>query len=187
MPLWEIPLPVGAKNIRLELPDGTRAPIRPAFYRPSPRGDVPVLALLAGDNFVGDTLEGHWRVFKQDSPHSYAWVEDGQLKLRLASREEGVGDFLDLYSLGLVPLGAELDFSFTAEELASSHHHDISIFLADEVKTYPEQGLQVRFIVSSEGIRALVSKRVEGAWEDVWSSPLYQPPYTASCRVELAV
>ncbi|RLI39662.1 hypothetical protein DRO60_00610 [Candidatus Bathyarchaeota archaeon] len=73
MPLWEIPLPVGARSVRLELPDGTRASIRPAFYRPSLEGDVPVLALLAGDNFVGDTLE--LRAEKLTAAANSIWVD----------------------------------------------------------------------------------------------------------------
>ena len=185
MPLWEIPLPVGAKNVRLELPDGTRVPIRPAFYRPGLEGDVPVLALLAGDSFVGDTLEGHWRTFRHDNPEAYAWVEEGLLKLRLVASEEGTADFLNLYSLGLLPLGAELEFSFKAEDIPSSGEHYVSIFVASEVKTYPSDGLQMRFILSANGVKAMVSKRKAGAWETLWSSPFYQPPYTANCRMRL--
>ncbi|MHA2022043.1 MAG: hypothetical protein ACTSWQ_00095, partial [Candidatus Thorarchaeota archaeon] len=51
MPVQEIPLPVGAKNL---------IPALPTVIRSSKDGNIPVAQLFAGDNFVGEFLEGQW-------------------------------------------------------------------------------------------------------------------------------
>ncbi len=52
MPVQEVPLPVGAKNI---------SPALSTITRSSKDGSIPVVRLFDGDNFVGEVLEGHWK------------------------------------------------------------------------------------------------------------------------------
>ena len=51
MPVHEIALPVGAKNI---------SPNVPTITRSSKDGNIPIAQLFGGDNFIGDILEGQW-------------------------------------------------------------------------------------------------------------------------------
>ena len=51
MPAHEIALPAGSKNL---------SPAFPTITRYSKDGDIPVIRLFGGDNFIGDILEGNW-------------------------------------------------------------------------------------------------------------------------------
>ncbi len=74
MPVHEIALPVGAKNID---------PTLPVILRSSKDGNIPIARIFGGDKFVGDVLEGQW--VKGDDgvivgPHT-AIISGGQLEL----------------------------------------------------------------------------------------------------------
>jgi len=95
MPAYEIALPVGAKNIKIEGTDVT-----PSFYRYSKDGAIPIVALFGGDEFIGEVLEGQWK------------------KATLS----GFDDFVAKLSSGRVELsGSSSDGSERSAYISSSH------------------------------------------------------------------
>ena len=86
MPSHEIALPAGSKNLNPALPTTTRY---------SKDGDIPVVRLFGGDNFVGDVLEGSWLKGNDGlivGPYT-AIISSGQLELTGKSHVAGTVDF----------------------------------------------------------------------------------------------
>lgn len=68
MPSYEHPLPIGVTDLRI-LHNGRTFYLDVDEYpvtRVSEQGNVPILYLFGGDEFVGEVLEGHWKKYWQD-------------------------------------------------------------------------------------------------------------------------
>jgi len=74
MPVHEIALPVGAKNI---------TPNAGVIYRPSKDGDIPIVRLFGGDNFIGEALEGHWKTNRESNTQEMTIIQaSGQIDFK---------------------------------------------------------------------------------------------------------
>ena len=186
MPVWEIPLPVGARNIRALLPDGSVARLEPSFYRRARGGDVPVLALLAGDKFVGDTLEGHWETIKYRNPPCYKRVSGGQLLFHMEAAQDGSllwGDMI--FSRGYLLKGSRLTAEISTQTANTTGYVNCFRFILGTTRDRrPYNGLIVEFQAKPQGTRFLLERVVDDAWDILWTGSLSTSGQSAEWEIE---
>jgi len=134
MPAYEIALPPGAKNIKIKTSTQEIA-VDPTYYRSSKDGDIPIVALFGGDEFVGEVLEGQW--LKGDDGHIQgpfsAKINNGYLELTGKSDVSGTWRAGWVSSTTKVPLLDDLivDIHLSLEGLTDSDENRFHVFLSD--------------------------------------------------------
>jgi hypothetical protein len=84
MPAHEIAFPVGSYNIY---------PPVPVVNRSGKDGNVPVARIFAGDNFVGESLEGHWKKESENNPAAWFTAKLNAGSVELNSRSSAAGTY----------------------------------------------------------------------------------------------
>lgn len=185
MPVYEIPLPVGAKNIQIELEDSTRIPVEPSYYRKSKDGDIPIVAIFGGDKFVGKVLEGHWYTLFKDKAIPYAKI-DGTFEAHLKSTADGSQTYMVYASRGLLFKGMKLTVKLRTEE--SSVPNDtayLDVVISDTKNTWPDRCLMLRLRLTTSGAQLQVGWRTDAGWQPGWNSSYSTTGIEGTFEIEL--
>ena len=186
MPLWEVPLPIGAKNIQVELQGGQRLPLQPSYYRPTSNGDVPILAFFAGDSFVGDVLEGHWSALDRPISDLYVRPSNGRLVAHMASDADGVMRSAAYTSSGIILRGYKLAVRIGTEDASlPSGMAYLDVVISDKRGTWPDRCLMLRVRLDEDGSRLMVGWRTEDGWQPGWNSQYSSSGIEGEFEVEL--
>ena len=129
MPIQEIPLPVGAKGL---------VPALPTIDRSGEDGNVPVALVFSGDNFIGEALEGHWKVDDSSMGQIYDTSSiqkiAGQLEFKLRSDVANNYSRMWVQSIAGFPIiqDAYIDVHLESHTGSPSYNNSLYFFLRSE-------------------------------------------------------
>ena len=112
MPYHLFSLPVSATNLSVKK-DGDTYPLlldTDTFDRAGEDGDIPILPICGGDEYVGESLEGQWhRAWDSDIDTFTATISGGTLRLTGVAAVPGTGGAGWINSQHPAPLVDELE------------------------------------------------------------------------------
>ena len=167
MPAYEIALPPGAKNIKIKTAT-QEIPVEPTFYRNSKDGAIPIVALFAGDNFIGEVLEGQWLKDKGNIQGFVAKINNGSLELSGKSEADGTWNAAWITSKCKIPIIDECVVDVHLKVPSSISSEDVVLIFALSVEEggSPEgrgNNINVDLRVATTTFMIRVRKRVNGS------------------------
>jgi len=175
MPAHMVGLPVSATNLSISR-EGESYPLlldTDTFDRAGEDGDIPVLPLNGGDEFVGEALEGQWHKGLDANIDTFtATINSGVLRLTGVAKVAGTAGIGWINSHHPIPMldGLELTVSMEVpvDDTGITANRDIvyGFFLKQDknevVPTNDNNYINIRTLVNENGLILYLRKRVNG-------------------------
>ena len=176
MPYHKFALPVSSSNLSIER-NGETYPVlldTDTFDRTGEDGDIPIMPICSGDEFIGESLEGQWhRGFDSDISAFTATISGGTLRLTgvaAAPGTEGVGWINSQHPAPLVDeLEVTVSMEVPVDDTGATAARDLRYgFLLRQDKAEDAPGgddnfFRVYYDVDEDGLIIYVQKKINGA------------------------
>lgn len=177
MPYHLKPYPVSATNLSLKDKTGETYPVlldTDTFDRASEDGDIPILPICGGDEYVGESLEGQWHKGWDANISTFtATISGGTLRMTGVAAIAGTGGYGWINNHHPVPLLDELELTISMEspidDTGATADRDIALdffLIQDKNELNPHVDnnyIRVGFNVDETGLILRIFKEVNGA------------------------
>lgn len=175
MPYHQFALPVSATNLAVDHKNQSYPLLldTDTFDRTGEDGDIPILPINGGDEYVGEAVEGHWHKGWDGNISTFcATINGGTLRLTGVAAVAGTGGNGWVNSHHPAPLLDELEYTFSLEvpvdDTGTTASRDIKLahfIKQDKDELQPDSDnnfLQIEVDVDENGLIMYVRKEVNG-------------------------